>query len=187
MIGLLLAAVAACAQTETAWKTDETAHFMIHHENAASVLGDYDRIERLYGGLHDELWSLAPWMDRRKVAVFIYRDRQSYQQGRFHPPEWSAGGMTELNGEKILAIFEPFDAVVASHELTHVYMRSFFDENGVAPPAWLDEGLASMLQDKILMYRDPRDKGPVLTELMPMRQFFLTRPLIDTPAAVVSA
>ncbi len=187
MYVLLLAAIVAYAEPEAQWRTDTTDHFVIHHENPASVLGDYNRIERLYVALHDELWSLVPWIDRRKATIFVYRDRASYGQGQFHPPGWSGGQMTELNGEKVLAIFQPIDTVVTAHELTHMYMRTYFDENHAPAPIWLDEGLASMLQDETLTLRDPRDKGPVLSALIPMRTFLQVRPEADTPAASVTA
>ena len=183
---LLLLAQTALAQPELSWNSDETAHFRIHHENAGSSLGDQNRIERIYESIHPDLWRLVPWMTQTKVRIDIYRDRDSYLAGRFKPPPWSAGLLRDSEGEKVLAIYEPVDTAVTAHELTHLYLHAFFDEKDARPPSWLDEGLAGMLQEEALTLPDPREKGPVLPEPIPLEAFFRTSPARDTPSARVS-
>ena len=94
--------------------------------------------------------------------------------------------MTQLEGEKVLAIFEPVETAVIAHELTHLYFHAFFDEKSARAPKWLDEGLAGMLQDAALTRPDPRDKGPVLSTVIPMSTFMAWRPTQDDPGAAVT-
>lgn len=187
MIVLLLLAQLAHAQSEAAWRSDETQHFTIHHENTASSLGENNAFERTYEALHPALWPLVPWMTQEKVQVYLYAGRESFLKGRFHPPPWSGGLMSDSAGEKSLAIYEPMDAAVTAHELTHLYFHTFFDEKSSRPPVWLDEGLAMMLQDDALTMPDPREKGPILLAPAPMKALLNSRPAQDAPAARVSA
>ena len=186
MLVLLLLAQLASAQTEATWSSEETAHFTIHHENKGSSLGGNNRIERIYESLHPDLWRLVPWMTQKKINVYIYSGRASYLKGRFNPPPWSGGLLSDADGEKILAVYEPVDAAVTAHELTHLYFHTYFDEKPAPAPAWLDEGLATMLQDEALTLPDPRDKGPVLPAPLPFDAFLQTRPARDTPSARVT-
>jgi hypothetical protein len=78
------------------------------------------------------------------------------------------------------------DASTTAHELTHLYFHTFFDEKPTAPPPWLDEGLAVMLQDDALTRPDPREKGPVLPAPIPMAAFLRSRPAADAPGARVT-
>ena len=183
---LLLLAQTAHADPETSWRSDETTHFTIRHESMASSLGDNNRIERIYEALHPDLWQLVPWMTQKKVIVYLYSNQESYLKGRFHPPPWSAGLMTQTKDEKILAIFEPMDTTIVAHELTHLYFHSFFDEKSAQPPTWLDEGLAGMLQDEALTMPDPREKGPVLLWPVPFKTFLHSRPVNDSHSEWIS-
>jgi hypothetical protein len=187
LVLLLLLAQTALAQPEASWGVDETQHFRIRHESPASSLGDDNLVERIYEALHPSLGTLVPWMSQEKVDVYLYSGRDSFLRGRFHPPTWSGGLMSDAAGEKSLAIYEPLDGAVTAHELTHLYFHSFFDEKPASPPAWLDEGLAMMLQDDALTLPDPREKGPVLAAPMPMAAFLRARPGQDTPGARVNA
>jgi len=186
MLFLLLLAQLAQAQPEASWNSDETQHFTVHHENPGSSLGDDNRIERIYEALHPALWPLVPWMTQKKVSIYLYSSRESFLKGRFNPPPWSGGLMSDSQDEKALAIYEPVDTAATAHELTHLYFHAFFDEKPLAPPVWLDEGLATMLQDDALTLPDPREKGPVLPAPIPMKAFLKSRPAQDTPSARVT-
>jgi hypothetical protein len=186
MLVLLLLAQLAQAQAEASWSADDTQHFTIHHENPASSLGDDNRIERIYEALHPTLWPLVPWMTQKKIAIYIYKNRDSFLRGRFNPPPWSGGLMSGSQGENVLAIYEPMDTATTAHELTHLYFHTFFDEKSASPPSWLDEGLAVMLQDDALTMPDPREKGPVLPAPIPMKKFLRSRPAQDSPSASVT-
>jgi hypothetical protein len=186
MIALLLIATAALAAPESSWTSDQTQHFTLHHETPAGNPADDNRIERIYEALHPTLWPLVPWMTGTKIDVYLYADRDSFLKGRFHPPSWSGGLMSDADGEKSLAIYAPMDAAVTAHELTHLYFHTYFDERSASPPPWLDEGLAVMLQNEALSMPDPGDKGPVLGAAIPMNVFLQSRPGQDTPSAAVS-
>jgi hypothetical protein len=186
MLVLLLLAQLAQAQTEASWGSDATQHFTIHHESPGSSLGDDNRVERIYEALHPALWPLVPWMTQTKVHIYLYANRESFLKGRFHPPPWSGGLMSESQGERVLAIYEPLDTAVTAHELTHLYFHTFFSEKPAPPPSWLDEGLAMLLQDDALTMSDPREDGPVLAAPIPMKSFLRSRPAQDTPSARVA-
>ncbi len=186
MFALLLLAAVARAAPESAWSVDQTAHFSVHHENPGGSPADDNLVERIYAGLHPALSTLVPWMTDKKVDVYLYETRESFLKGRFSPPPWSGGLMSDADGEKALAVYAPLDEVVAAHELTHLYFHSYFDEKSVSPPAWLDEGLAVTMQDQALRPPDPRDKGPILRGFIPMKVFLNSRPAADTPAASVT-
>ena len=183
---LLFLSQAAAAQPEASWSSEETPHFVLHHESPGTPLGDENRVERIYEALHPALWPLVPWMTLEKVHLWLYSGRQSFLKGRFHPPGWSGGLMSDAGGEKALAVYEPLDTTIAAHELTHLYFHTYFDEKPAAPPSWLDEGLAGMLQDDALSLPDPRDKGPVIRSPIPMKTFLGSRPGQDTPGARVN-
>lgn len=183
---LLLLAATALAQPESSWNSEETQHFVIHHEKKASSLGDDNKIERIYEAIHPELWRLVPWMTQKKISIYLYGGRDSFLKGRFNPPPWSGGLLNDAAGEKVLAVYEPLDMATTAHELTHLYFHSYFDEKPAQPPSWLDEGLASMLQDQALTLPDFRDKGPALSATIPMKTFLEMRPANDTPSAQVS-
>jgi len=186
MLVLLLLAQLAQAQTEASWNSDETQHFTIHHESPATSLGDNNRVERIYESLHPVLWQLVPWMTQTKINIYLYSSRDSFLKGRFNPPSWSGGLMSESQGVKVLAVYEPMDSATTAHELTHLYFHTFFDEKTAFPPSWLDEGLAMMLQDDALSMPDPREKGPILPAPIPMKSFLLSRPAQDAPGARVT-
>jgi hypothetical protein len=186
MVVLLLLAQLAQAQPEKSWNSDETRHFTIHHESLASSLGDDNLVERIYEALHPTLWPLVPWMTQNKINIYLYNSRESFLKGRFAPPPWSGGLMSESEGVKVLAIYEPIDTATTAHELTHLYFHIFFDEKPARPPTWLDEGLAMMLQDDALTMADPREKGPILRETLPMKTFVKSRPAQDAPNARVA-
>ena len=186
MIVLLLLAQLAQAQTESSWNSEQTDHFTIHHESPGAPLGDDNRVERIYEALHPALWALVPWMTRKKIDVYLYAGRDGFLKGRFSPPPWSGGLMAENQGEKVLAVYAPLDTAVTAHELTHLYLHAYFDEDSASPPAWLDEGLAVMLQDDALTLPDPRERGPVIASPLAMKDLFASRPAQDSPGAAVS-
>lgn len=183
---LLLFSAVAHAQPETAWNSEETPHFVVHHQNVASSLGENNQIERIYESLHPHLWRLVPWMTQKKIPIYIYNGRDGFLKGRFNPPPWSGGLLSDSDGEKVLAVYEPVDTATTAHELTHLYFHTFFDEKSARPPSWLDEGLACMLQDEALTRPDPREKGPVLQKPIPFKIFLRTRPDRDAPGGRVA-
>ena len=187
LLAPVLAAAVAYARPESEWDANETPHFVIRHERQAFSPGDHNRLERIYSSLSPDLQGIAPWMDQEKVAVYFYQDHDRYLQGRFKPPAWSGGLFFLGGGERAVALIEPVDTSVAAHELTHLYLHSYFGEAGERLPAWLDEGLASMMEDEALTLPDPRDKGPVLGAPLPFERFLAARPRQDSPGAWLSA
>jgi hypothetical protein len=173
------------APAESAWPTSQTAHFTIHHPGPAESLGDYALIERTYEALHPSLWTLVPWMATEKTHVYLYDGPDSYRKGKFHPPGWSGGLFATSEGERAIAVYQPLDASVVAHELSHLYLHSYFDEKAASPPAWLDEGLAGVLQQDALGLPDPRDKGPIVRSPESFSLLLAKRPGADAPQAWV--
>ncbi len=187
LLTLLLLAPPTTAQdsSEKNWSSDDSLHFVVHHEKRDSALGDFNRLDRVFEAMRGEMGKLVSWIDQDKTHVYFYKDHDAYLRGRFRPPPWS-GGLFNI-AERAVALYEPVETAVVAHELTHLYLHSFFKEKGGVPPRWLDEGLAGMLENETLAFPDPRDKGPVLDAPIPLEDFFKTAPRLDTPKARVSA
>lgn len=181
---LTLCAAPARAMPEEGWDAARTMHFTVKRQSRLMDKKFQATLERAYQRLHTELFSLSPWMATEKVEVFVYRDRRAYAAGSFRPPEWS-GGAAVLDPDpkvaKRLILFKPVPDATVAHELTHLYFDSFFREAGKQPPRWLNEGLATMLEDEVLRRPDPRNRGPRLKEVIPLERFFASEPGRDDP------
>ncbi|MBI4801146.1 MAG: hypothetical protein HY796_01360 [Elusimicrobia bacterium] len=136
---------------ESGWNTRWTSHFLIHQENTRSAKWIGAEMEKIFRCLRKELWTLSSWMDTEKVEVYLYKDRNSYLEGRFKPPAWS-GGIVYNCGRRgaqwSLAVYEPFCPRTVAHELTHLYFASFFKRAPARIPLWLNEGLAEMMVEE---------------------------------------
>ncbi|MBI4616251.1 MAG: tetratricopeptide repeat protein [Planctomycetes bacterium] len=130
------------------WQTIPTAHFMVHHRNPYA--GD-----RVAVALERELQRIGPGIAPRagerwpgRCEVFVYADRDAYQEGTGQPV-WS-GGLTEtrfldrrLSGIRI-STYQTARELLSSvlpHELTHALLAAEYSP-GTSLPRWLEEGLA---------------------------------------------
>lgn len=178
-MGFLLALAAAAS----AWNTTRAPHFEISHEEAFMPPGFLVTLEKIHSRLRLDLSMFSPWMAKERINLYLYKDRDSYLKGEFHPPEWSDGlAIPQL---KAVALPDRADrknlAQIAAHEMTHLLFQSWWDEAKKQPPSWLDEGLAMLEEDEpgqpsvrlaVMAYAER-------SELIPMERFFELTPTKD--------
>ena len=179
---LLLLLCAPLFALESGWNTVWSPHFIIHQEISGPKRAAGADLEKVFRVLHKDLWTLSSWMDTEKVEVYLYKDKKSYQGGRFKPPAWS-GGMVHHSGQPgsawSLAIYEPLDKRIAAHELTHLYFRSFFKNSAGRIPLWLNEGLAEMMAEEAAGSGRVPASGPAVKKPSPLKDFLALRQVPD--------
>jgi hypothetical protein len=160
-----------------------TPHFQILHQSPFTAPGLAMDLERIHNRLRLDLSMFAPWMAKERVKVFLYRTQRAYLAGTFRPPSWSNG--IAFYDRKTVASFEQGRRLsrVLGHELTHLFIESWWQESRKAPPPWINEGLA-MLEET-----DAADSAgsdwyqamPLLEggEAMPLDRFLRTSPARD--------
>lgn len=142
----------AAAIPEDSWPNTISVHYQIHSPRPGLPAGFSSRMEHLHRHLSRELRGLNRWMETERIIVYLYPDRPSYIQGSFRPPPWSGGAAITagLSQPKRLALIAGASDMVIAHELTHLFMDSFFAERGRRrAPRWLNEGLASMVENDV--------------------------------------
>lgn len=184
---LLLAALVAYScptarASEQDWPTILSLHFQIHHESRALPRGFQAGAEAAHRKVRGELSSMVSWLVVEKIHVYLYSDRAGYLAGRFHPPPWSEGVAVYSGrpGDKSIAVYEGVSAPVFAHELTHLVLGSYFLEGKRAPPRWLNEGLAMVIQSELAAGRRI-DYGPRLGAPEPLESFLGSELRSDSP------
>ncbi len=134
---------------QTEWKTTTSPHFLVYHEAPFAPPGVVLGLEKLYGRLRLDLSMFAPWMEKEKVKVYIYRTRNTYLNPKeFNPPSWSDG--IAFLDRKVIVSFEQKGrrklTEILAHEMTHLLFESYWQDARRDPPTWINEGL-SMLEE----------------------------------------
>lgn len=144
-----------------AWHVKTAPHFDVMHESAWSPASISLEMEKMYSSMRLNLAMFAPWMVKEKTKVYIYSSQQSYLNGEFTPPRWSKG--LAYSTRKTIVVFDSGDMqklkAVIAHELTHLYLESYFEEKLKYPPQWLNEGLAVYLEDSVFPEGGPWGKA----------------------------
>ena len=122
----------------------ETDHFLIYHEAAYAPVGITGVLEGLRAKLLLDLQDLAPWAAREKIAVFVYAGEASYDE-KTGVPAWAAA-FADPEKRRIHCYESPHLRRVLAHEMAHLFVGPYFAETGGAPPAWLNEGIAKMME-----------------------------------------
>lgn len=178
-----LSNAAAAALIEDSWPSAISVHYQIHSPRPGLPAGFSSRMERLHKHLSRELRGLNRWMDTERIVVYLYPDRRSYIQGSFRPPPWSGGAAITAGPSqpKRLALIAGSSDMVIAHELTHLFMDSFFAERGRRrAPRWLNEGLATMVENDVAGRR-----AGALPKTILMEEFLRQSPQKDDAAARV--
>lgn len=154
LAAVLLAAPALAAAgpaPRTDWHTKSSPHFDIMHESVWSPASISLEMERMYSSMRLNLAMFAPWMVKEKTKVYIYSSQKSYLDGEFDPPRWSKG--LAFVAKKTVVVYDTGDIqklkAVIAHELTHLYLESYFAEKLKYPPQWLNEGLAVYMEESV--------------------------------------
>lgn len=178
---LLLLSTCAHAQNtpEQSWPTTMTVHFIVHHPTMHLPKDLLSTIEHAHQKITHELWSMASGMQGSKIDFYLYSDRDSYLAGSFGPPPWSAGRSIAQGFPNRKLVFVTYDGVrpqLITHELTHLFFGAYWDKPDRAPPIWLNEGLAVMMEGRSIDLQDP----------IPFKEFLEQAPQNDDPASRVN-
>lgn len=179
----------ALAQSVDEWNTSKSVHFIVYYKNAPENFINelisaseeyYDRITEKLGFTRYNFWL---WDKRAKI--YIYDDAKDYQV-KTQKPAWSAGAAHPK--EKIIQTFpyaEGFFKRILPHEMGHIIFREFVGFDNYAIPAWLDEGVASYLEDSEypalnILLKDAMAKS----SLVPIEKLSEINPqlIIDSPS-----
>lgn len=139
---------------QTDWQLKTLPHFKIYYEKGAGGLAANlsMQLENIYAGMRLTVDVFPNWIGTEPAKIYLYASHEAYLQGEFHPDKWSQG--IAFPSMKTVVLYPIGDPVklraVCTHELTHVYFRSFFSEiSGSKPPLWLDEGLAVSMESLV--------------------------------------
>jgi hypothetical protein len=153
---LMIVALLFCANSPQAkpqaddFKEERAEHFLIYYIEGVSR-GQVSEIKKLaekyyrlitqeFNLIRDKLWS---WDNRAKI--YIVKERQQYQD-RFNCQSWSEACVDYQN--KVIYTYSgqiDFSRILA-HELTHIIFREYARNERF--PLWLDEGVATYIEDK---------------------------------------
>lgn len=121
-----------------------SAHFTVYFDSAYPPAGVMNDLESLHAKLLLDLLNFAPWAQNKKIDVFIYKDAATYRS-RTGVTQW-AGGHVDVARRAIHMFSGPHFRRVMAHEMAHLFLQDFFKERDATPPAWLNEGLACLME-----------------------------------------
>jgi len=144
-------------------------------------------LEKIYSKMRMHIAAFAPWMAKEKTKVYIYRTRDSYKASSFEPPPWSeAIAMPQIHA---VVIYDQKDISeirrVLSHELSHLFFGSFFVSKPSALPLWLDEGMATNMEDVVLGFREEALLQSDIKSYPAFDKFTAATPGVNDPDDVV--
>lgn len=135
------------------WVFSKSNHFDIYTQKRTSGVPSAN-LPMAFETAYQTLRRFIPWMMSGRVKVFVYQDYQSYLRHEPDPIAWSRARAYPTRGE-VVVYDEPGKSQelkeVFTHELTHIFTQQFFDKHKTGrlmTPAWLDEGLAVMMEDQ---------------------------------------
>ena len=177
---LLLCPRAWSASTaEQGWPNTMTVHFVVHHQAMHLPQGLLSDIEKAHQKITHALWGMSSSIQGQKIDFYLYPTREKYLAGSFQPPPWSAGRSLAQgfpNRKLSLATYEGVRTELITHELTHLFLGAYWNRQDRAPPLWLNEGLAVMMEG-----RSPKVADPI-----PFKELFEKGPAEDDPTARVT-
>src|SRR5512133_1008348 len=88
---LLCLPVSSGAGREGDWHETLSPQLQILHQAAFLPRSFLMDVGRIHSRLKLDLSMFAPWMAKDRIKIHLYRDRESFLRGEFHPPEWSNG------------------------------------------------------------------------------------------------
>jgi hypothetical protein len=121
-----------------------STHFVLHYEDAMAPAGVLNILEGLHAKLLLDLGVFSPWAYKESIHVYLYRDGKSYAAHTGMSP-WTAAHINILNKTVYGHSSVEFQRVLA-HELGHLFFSQYFLANSTAPPLWLNEGVATLME-----------------------------------------
>jgi hypothetical protein len=119
-----------------------SAHFRLRHEDRMAPAGVVYMLENLHARLSLDLGLFQAAAPGRVLDVYLYASSTSYQN-RAAPSPWAAA---HIRGDAIYGYDSPAFQQTLAHELGHHFFGGYFLLKSTAPPLWLNEGVAQMME-----------------------------------------
>ncbi len=144
------------------WLESQSKNFTVYTQKRDFGSGTAN-MSSVFEQSYNTLKRFIPWMMSDKVRVFVYQDYQSYLKYEPNAKPWSRALAYPTRGE--IVVYDEPDKnqelkEMFTHELVHIFTQKFFDKRNthqIMTPAWLDEGLAVLMEDQA--YNGPQG-GP---------------------------
>lgn len=148
-----------------------SSHFVLHYEDSMAPAGVLNTLEGLHAKLLLDLGVFSPWAYQESIHVYLYRDGESYA-AHTGMNAWTAAHINILKKTVYGHSSSDFQRVLA-HELGHLFFSQFFLAKSTAPPLWLNEGVATMMEWQYGLEGDQRAMDHQLRTLgtIPFDQF----------------
>ena len=148
-----------------------STHFVLHYEEQMAPAGVLNTLEGLHAKLLLDLGVFSPWAYRESIQVYLYRDGNSYA-AHTGMNSWT---LAHINVEKKTVYghsASEFQRVLA-HELGHLFFSQYFLAKSTAPPLWLNEGVATMMEWQYGLESDQKamDRQLIAAGPIPFDQF----------------
>ncbi|MBO4555449.1 MAG: hypothetical protein J5706_01725, partial [Elusimicrobiales bacterium] len=132
-----------------AWNIKKLPHFQLYYEKGTEkIINSLSmHLESSFKNMRLTMPVFPYWIDKENPTIYLYATKEKYLTNEFKPMEWSLA-IAVPSKKIIVAYANPDYATLKStlaHELSHLYLQSFFSENKSVPPLWLDEGLATYI------------------------------------------
>ncbi len=148
----LCCAAKAATYEESFWESKRSTHFTVYYKSTES--SDYVNevlkyAEKYYDDITEELGfrRFDFWTWEKACKIYLYATAKEYYYATGEP-EWS-GACANLR-ERTIKTFvrrEKFLDTILPHEMAHLIFREFVGFK-VMLPLWLDEGVASLMENK---------------------------------------
>jgi hypothetical protein len=153
-------------------KVVRSTHFVLHYEDQMAPGGVLNTLEGLHAKLLLDLGVFSPWAYQESIQVYLYRDGKSYAEHTGMNP-WT---IAHINVQKKI-IYGHSDSDfqrVLAHELGHLFFSQYFLAKSTAPPLWLNEGVATLMEWQYGLEGDQSamDRHLVASGTIPFNQFF---------------
>ncbi|MBT3955559.1 MAG: hypothetical protein HN833_02930 [Elusimicrobiaceae bacterium] len=138
---------------ENNWTSYTTANFIIKKEKNSNGLSSPNlsmNLEKIYSTLRLNIG----WMMNGKITVYIYSSYENYLKGEGENAYGSRALAYPL--ENTIAFYDNKENFTntkqdIAHEIVHMFTTRYFnpdqDPNLDMPPRWIDEGMATLLED----------------------------------------
>lgn len=143
-----------------------SSHFVLHYEDQMAPAGVLNTLEGLHAKILLDLGAFSPWAYQESIHVYLYRDGESYAARTGMNP-WTAAHINVMKKTVYGHSSNDFQRILA-HELGHLFFSQFFLAKSTAPPLWLNEGVATLMEwqyglegDEIGLDRQLRQRGTI--------------------------
>ena len=148
-----------------------SSHFVLHFEDPLVPAGVMNTLEGLHAKLLLDLGTFSPWAYREPFHVYLYKDGPSYA-AHTGMHSWTVAHIIVQNKTVYGYPGEKFQRVFA-HELGHLFFSQYFLAASTAPPLWLNEGVATLMEWQYGLETDEKamDRQLIAAGPIPFDQF----------------